>query len=209
MFMPQLLIIETVLPSPAEKLDILNMSSERLAAAGYVYIGMDHFARPDDLLAVAQRNLTLYRNFQGYSTHAECDLVAFGITAICMVGNTYSQNVKKLEEYYQRLDAGELPIHRGVSLDADDLLRREVITQLICHFELDMARNAEPFAIDFARYFAEELRELAPFEADGIVDIKGNLIRVLPACRLLISNVCMGFDRYLRSQPAQRYSKGI
>ena len=209
MFMPQRRIKETDLPSPAEKLDILKMSSERLAAAGYVYIGMDHFARPDDELAVAQRNHTLYRNFQGYSTHAECDLVAFGITAIGMVGNTYSQNVKKLEEYYQRLDAGELPIHRGVTLDADDLLRREVITQLICHFELDMARIAEQFAIDFARYFSEELRELAPFEADGLVAIEGDLVRVLPAGRLLIRNVCMVFDRYLRAQPVQRYSKVI
>jgi len=209
MFMPQRRIKETDLPSPAEKLDILKMSSERLAAAGYVYIGMDHFARPDDELAVAQRNHTLYRNFQGYSTHAECDLVAFGITAIGMVGNTYSQNVKGLEEYYQRLDAGELPIYRGVTLDADDLLRREVITQLICHFELDMARIAGQFAIDFLHYFAEELRELAPFKADGLVTIEGDLIRVLPAGRLLIRNVCMVFDRYLRGQPAQRYSKVI
>src|SRR3569833_2642228 len=129
MFMPQRRIKETDLPAPAEKLDILKMSSERLAAAGYVYIGMDHFARPDDELAVTQRNHTLYHNFQGYSTHAECDLVAFGITAIGMVGNTYSQNVKELEEYYQRLVADELPIYRGVTLDADDLLRRELITR--------------------------------------------------------------------------------
>src|SRR3569623_3607978 len=155
---------------------------------------MDHFARPDDELAVAHRNHTLYRNFHGYSTHAECDLAAFGITAIGMVGNTYSQNVKGLEEYYQRLDADELPIHRGVTLDADDLLRREVITQLICQFELDMARIAEQLAIDFARYFSEELRELAPIEADGLVAIEGGLVRVLPAGRLLIRNVCMVFD---------------
>lgn len=209
MFMPQRRIKETDLPSPAEKLDILKMSSERLAAAGYVYIGMDHFARPDDELAVAQRNHTLYRNFQGYSTHAECDLVAFGITAIGMVGNTYSQNVKGLEEYYQRLDAGELPIYRGVVLDTDDLLRRAVITQLICHFELDMARITEQFGVDFSNYFADELRELAPFEADGLVTTEGDLVRVRPAGRLLIRNVCMVFDRYLRGQPAQRYSKVI
>ena len=207
--MPQRRINEADLPSAAEKLEILKMTGERLAAAGYVYIGMDHFAKPDDELAVAQRNGSLYRNFQGYSTHAECDLVALGITAIGKVGDTYSQNVKTLEEYYQRVDAGELPVFRGIQLDGDDLLRREVITQLICHFELSMSRIARQFAIDFAGYFAVELAELRAMATDGLIEMEDDRIRVLPAGRLLIRNVCMVFDRYLRDSRAQRFSKVI
>lgn len=209
MFMPQRRIKEEDLPTPAQKLDILKMSIERLAAAGYVYIGMDHFARPDDELAIAQRKRTLYRNFQGYSTRAECDLVAFGITAIGMAGDTYAQNVKTLDEYYRRLDAGELPVYRGIALNADDLVRREVITQLICHFELDMQAIAARHAIDFPSYFATELHELAPMASDGLITLDDRYIRVSPAGRLLIRNVCMAFDRYLRGHRAQRYSKVI
>ncbi len=209
LFMPQKRIQEQDLPSAAEKLDILQMSIEKLTQAGYVYIGMDHFAKPDDELAVAQREGTLYRNFQGYSTHADCDLVALGITAIGMVGDTYSQNVKTLDDYYERLDAGHLPVFRGVKLDHDDLLRREVITQLICHFELSMSRIERQFGIVFRDYFAEEVGELAPMVADGLVQIEGDLITVLPAGHLLIRNVCMVFDRYLRARAAQRYSKVI
>ncbi len=209
LFMPQRRINEADLPSAAEKLEILKMTGERLAAAGYVYIGMDHFAKPDDELAVAQRNGSLYRNFQGYSTHAECDLVALGITAIGKVGDSYSQNVKTLEEYFQRIDAGELPVFRGIQLDGDDLLRREVITQLICHFELSMSRIARQFAIDFAGYFAVELAELRAMATDGLIEMEDDRIRVLPAGRLLIRNVCMVFDRYLRDSRAQRFSKVI
>lgn len=209
LFMPQRRIREEDLPTPAEKLDILKMSIERLAEAGYVYIGMDHFAKPDDELAVAQRSHTLYRNFQGYSTHAECDLVAFGITAIGMVGNTYSQNVKTLDEYYARLDAGELPVYRGVALSEDDLLRREVIRQLICHFELDMHDIERRFGINFQSYFGDELDRLAPLAADGLITVAGSVMRVLPAGRLLIRHVCMVFDRYLRGHQAQRFSKVI
>ncbi len=209
LFMPQQRIKADELPPPAEKLDILKMTIERLAGAGYVYIGMDHFAKPDDELAIAQRDGTLYRNFQGYSTHADCDLIALGITAIGKVGDTYSQNVKSMEEYYLSIDAGNLPVFRGIHLDADDLLRREVITQLICHFELCMSRLAEQFAIDFPSYFSAELRELQIMAADGLVSIAGDLIRVLPAGRLLIRNVCMVFDRYLRNSRAQRFSKII
>jgi oxygen-independent coproporphyrinogen-3 oxidase len=207
--MPQRRINEADLPSPAEKLEILKMSSERLAAAGYVYIGMDHFAKPDDELAVAQRNGSLYRNFQGYSTHSDCDLVAMGITAIGKVGDTYSQNVKTLEEYDAALDADMLPILRGIKLNADDLLRREIITQLICHFRLDMPAIARQFDIDFPSYFALELEELNEIAADGLISIDGEVINVLPAGRLLIRNVCMVFDRYLRESRNQRYSKVI
>ena len=209
LFAPQRRINEADLPSAPEKLEILRMTGERLLEAGYVYIGMDHFAKPDDELAVAQRNGTLYRNFQGYSTHADCDLIACGITAIGKVGDTYSQNVKTLEEYYAAVDAGILPILRGVKLTADDLVRREVISQLICHFALDMRRIERAFAIDFRQYFAAELSELATLEKDGLIAVEGDSIRVPPAGRLLIRNVCMVGDRYLRANRAQRFSKVI
>jgi oxygen-independent coproporphyrinogen-3 oxidase len=209
LFAPQRRINEADLPSAAEKLQILRMTGERLLAAGYVYIGMDHFAKPDDELAAAQRDGTLYRNFQGYSTHADCDLIACGITAIGKVGDTYSQNVKTLEEYYAAVDAGILPIWRGVRLNADDLLRREVISQLICHFALDMRRIEYRFDIDFHRYFAAELADLKTLQDDGLIAVGGDTIRVLPAGRLLIRNVCMVFDRYLRAGREQRFSKVI
>jgi len=209
LFMPQRRIRAEELPSAAEKLELLKLTIERLGAAGYVYIGMDHFAKPDDELARAQREGTLYRNFQGYSTHADCDLIGLGVTAIGKVADCYSQNVKTLEEYYESIDVGRLPIYRGIQLEADDLLRREIITQLICHFELDTARLAERFAIDFAPYFAVELDELRGMADDGLVGLDGPVIRVLPAGRLLIRNVCMVFDRYLRDSRSRRFSKVI
>ena len=132
-----------------------------------------------------------------------------GVTAIGKVGDTYSQNVKTLEEYSAALDADLLPILRGVKLSADDLLRREIITQLICHFQLDMPAIARRFGIDFPRYFATELQELHDIAADGLISMDGDILRVLPAGRLLIRNVCMVFDRYLRESRDQRYSKVI
>ena len=197
------------LPSPDTKLAILSHCIDRLTDAGYVYIGMDHFAKPDDELAIAQANGTLYRNFQGYSTHAECDLVAMGVTAISMVGRSYAQNVKTLDEYNERIDAGELAVFRGVRLDDDDLLRREVISQLICHFTLDMPAIERRFGIDFRDYFATELAELAPMEADGLLRLSDTRIDVQPPGKLLIRNICMVFDKYLRQQKAQRFSKVI
>ncbi|MCB1774094.1 MAG: oxygen-independent coproporphyrinogen III oxidase [Gammaproteobacteria bacterium] len=196
-FKPQRRINEVDLPSPDQKLDMLSQIGEHLAAAGYVYIGMDHFARPDDELAEAQRQGQLYRNFQGYSTHAHCDLVAIGVTSIGMVGNTYAQNVRTLDEYYAAIDAGELAVFRGIELSRDDELRRAVITQLICNFHLDMAAVGSEWGIDFGDYFADELARLAPMAADGLLRIEGNMIDVLPAGRLLIRNICMVFDRYL------------
>ena len=209
MFKPQRRINEAELPSAAEKLDILQDVNERLTKAGYVYIGMDHFAKPDDELAVAQRERTLYRNFQGYSTHADCDLIGLGITSIGKVGATYGQNVKTLDEYYQRIDAGQLPIFRGIELDADDLLRREVITQLICHFSLREAEIEQRFGIKFRDYFAKELEELQGLVNDGLITIANGVIDVLPVGRLLIRNVCMVFDKYLRQAKEQRFSKVI
>ncbi|HYA37933.1 MAG TPA: oxygen-independent coproporphyrinogen III oxidase [Candidatus Methylomirabilis sp.] len=209
MFKPQRRIAAADLPSPRAKLDILQMTIERLTEAGYVYIGMDHFARPDDELAVAQRNGTLYRNFQGYSTHAECDLVGLGMTAIGMVGDCYSQNQRTLEEYCSALDAGHLPVMRGIVLNADDKLRRAVIMQLICHFTLDFAAIERAHDIRFAEYFAPELGEIRKMQADGLLDLDATSICVRPAGKLLIRNVCMVFDRYLREKQEKRYSKVI
>lgn len=209
LFKPQRRINEDDLPSAQEKLDILQMTIEHLTSSGYVYIGMDHFAKPDDELTVAQRNGSLYRNFQGYSTHAACDLVGLGITSIGMVGDSYSQNIKEMENYYQCLDAGKLPVYRGYELNADDLLRREVITQLICHFELNKAAIESQYAIQFDEYFAPELENLAEMEKDGLLIVDKSSIQVQPVGKLLIRNVCMVFDRYLREQTNQRFSKVI
>lgn len=209
MFKPQRRIRAEDLPSPQEKLNILQLTIERLTQADYVYIGMDHFARPDDELAVAQRNGTLYRNFQGYSTHAECDLIGMGMTAIGMVGDSYSQNQRTLEDYYAALDAGRLPVMRGVTLDADDKLRRAIITQLICHFTLDLNAVEQQHGVRFADYFATELTELKAMQQDGLLDVDAGSIRVRPAGKLLIRNICMVFDRYLRQKQEQRFSKVI
>lgn len=209
MFKTQRQINEHELPSAQEKLDILSGTIDKLTGAGYVYIGMDHFARPDDELAIAQRQRTLYRNFQGYSTHADCDLVAMGVTSIGKVGDTYAQNVKDIESYNARIDAGQLAVYRGIELDADDILRREVITQLICHFHLDIAVIEQNYGIVFADYFAIEQAELRQLQNDGLLSMNAASIDVLPRGHLLIRNVCMVFDRYLRGASGQRYSKVI
>ena len=209
-FKPQRRINADELPAPAEKVEILKMTGEVLAAAGYVYIGMDHFARPDDELAIAQRDGTLYRNFQGYSTHADCDLIGLGVTSIGMVGNTYAQNVRTLDEYYARIDAGELAVFRGMALSRDDELRRDVITRLICHFTLDFSAVDARWQIDFKRYFESELETLKTLADDGLIALRPDGIDVLPKGRLLIRNVCMVFDIYLKQeQNRQRYSRVI
>jgi len=210
MFKPQRRINEVELPSADQKLEILQQVGERLADAGYVYIGMDHFARPDDELAVAQREGELYRNFQGYSTHAHCDLVALGVTSIGMVGNTYAQNMRTLDDYYARIDAGELAVFRGIELNRDDELRRAVITQLICNFAMDMDTVAREWDIRFEEYFADELKRLDAMSQDGLIGITGSRVEVLPAGRLLIRNICMVFDQYLGADgQTARFSKVI
>ncbi|OUD12589.1 oxygen-independent coproporphyrinogen III oxidase [Thioflexithrix psekupsensis] len=211
LFKPQRRINENDLPSASQKLLILQNTIELLTAAGYVYIGMDHFAKPDDELAIAQRNGTLYRNFQGYATHADCDLIGLGITSIGKVGHSYSQNYKTLEEYYAAIDAGQLAIFRGIGLTNEDVLRREVITQLICHFELEVRKIEQSFNIDFQTHFAQEWHALASLQADGLVDVTPEKITVLPAGRLLVRHVCMVFDAYLPQHLAekQRFSKVI
>ncbi len=209
LFKTQRQIDASALPPPEIKLEILKTVIERLTRAGYVYIGMDHFAKPEDELARAQQAGTLYRNFQGYSTHADCDLIGLGATSIGMVGDSYSQNLKGLEDYYARIAEGRLAVFRGVRLDEDDRLRRVVITALICHFQLEFAAIERQYGIVFPDYFAAELAELADMQADGLLALSETGIRVLPPGRLLIRNICMTFDRYLREQKQQRFSKVI
>jgi len=208
-FKPQRRIDETQLPEPGVKLEILQMAAEKLSEAGYVYIGMDHFARPDDELAVAQREGTLYRNFQGYSTHADCDLVGMGMTSIGSVGNCYAQNVRKIDDYYAIIDKGELPIFRGVELSHDDELRRNVITQLICHFELTFEKINQLWDVDFKTYFKTELEQLHNMENDGLLELTEQGIYVSPGGQMLIRNICMVFDVYLKQHAGQRFSKVI
>jgi oxygen-independent coproporphyrinogen-3 oxidase len=209
MFKPQRRINVEDLPVADEKLAILQHCIEKLTAAGYEYIGMDHFAKPDDELAIAQRNKTLYRNFQGYSTHADCDLAAFGITSIGKVHDCYSQNLKTIEAYYQAIDEQRLPVYRGIVLSEDDKLRREVINQLICHFELDKSAIADVFKIGFDDYFKTELNELVQMAEDGLVELDSHLIKVTDSGKLLIRNICMVFDSYTRRQKEARFSKVI
>ena len=196
------------MPSPNVKLAILQMVIQRLTEAGYIYIGMDHFAKPNDELAVAQREGKLYRNFQGYSTHSDCDLIGLGITSIGRVGDAYIQNVKDLDTYDRLIEQGLLPVFKGVELDADDKLRRAVITQLICHFELAFDKIEQAFDIQFTEYFRTELEALEPMVTDGLLKLSGQGITVLPAGRLLIRNICMVFDRYM-AQKQQQFSKVI
>lgn len=209
MFPTQKKMNEADMPSPDAKLAILHAATQRLLEAGYVYIGMDHFAKPDDELAIAQRNETLYRNFQGYSTHAECDLVGMGATSISLVNNTYAQNYKGLDEYYAAIDAGHLAVFRGVELSEDDELRRDVITRLISHFHLNFAKINQAWSIRFDEYFAAELKALAPMVQDGLVEMNGTDIYVTTAGRLLVRNICMVFDAYLKPETLNRFSKLI
>jgi oxygen-independent coproporphyrinogen-3 oxidase len=197
LFKPQRRIDPLEMPSPDTRLDMLGLCIRRLTQAGYVYIGMDHFARPDDALAVAQAQGRLHRNFQGYSTHAESELVSCGVSAISNVGATYSQNVKTLDAYYDLLDRNELPIARGFKMHMDDVLRRTIIQTLMCNFELSMPAIEQAFPIVFGEYFAKELERLQALAKDGLLTVGPQWISVTGKGRLLIRNICMAFDRYL------------
>ena len=209
-FKPQRRIHEEDLPAPQVKLDILSLAVSKLTRAGYVYIGMDHFARPEDELAVAQRQGRLHRNFQGYSTHSDCDLVALGVSAIGKIGPTYSQNYREIEDYYDALDRDQLPIMRGLELNADDLVRRAIIQALMCHFELTKESFNISYLIDFDQYFATEMEELHEYQREGLLEISPQCIEVTPKGRMLIRNICMVFDKYLRTRTEHaRYYKVI
>ena len=198
------------LPAPEAKLDILALAIARLTAAGYLYIGMDHFAKPCDELALAQRERKLHRNFQGYSTRPDCDLLGFGISAIGKVGNAYVQNIKTLDAYYERVSANELPVLRGYTLTREDVLRRDVIQRLMCDFELDFASVENAHGVRFDEHFATELAALRPFADDGIVVLRDRSLAVTPAGRLLVRTVAMVFDAWLRDAREQRrYSRVI
>lgn len=197
MFKTQRQMNSNDIPSPQVKLEILQQAIFQLTKAGYVYIGMDHFAKPNDELTKAQNNKNLYRNFQGYSTHADCDLIGLGVTSIGKVANCYSQNVKTIEEYYALLDNNQLPVFRGVELNDDDLLRREVINQLICHYYLNFEEIEKQFEINFGSYFETELTQIQKMQTDGLVTLGDKEITVNPIGYLLIRNICMVFDRYL------------
>ena len=200
----QQLIKEEWLPSGDQKLELLKLSIEKLNDAGYVYIGMDHFAKPDDELTVAMENGSLYRNFQGYSTHAGDNLFAIGITSIGMLSDIYVQNHKKLDDYYKALDNKQLPVMRGVTLNEDDQLRREVITELMCNFRLEKSVIERKYKIDFDGYFSEALSNLKSLEEDGLIELGNDLLKVTDIGRLLIRNIAMTFDYYLMKKQGNK-----
>lgn len=204
LFAAQRKIKDEDLPSVEQKLEILQETISTLTAQGYQFIGMDHFARPQDELAVAQREGILHRNFQGYTTQGECDLLGLGVSAISMLGDNYAQNQKDLKTYYAQVEQQGHALWRGLVLSADDCLRRDVIKTLICNFQLNYAQIEQQYSIDFSTYFAEDLQLLAPMAEDGLVEITQSGIQVTARGRLLIRNICMCFDVYLRNQMRQR-----
>jgi len=210
LFAAQRKIKDADLPTAQQKLDILQQTIGSLMQTGYQFIGMDHFARPDDELAIAQREGVLHRNFQGYTTQGDTDLLGLGVSAISMIGDSYAQNVKELKQYYQLVDERGDALWRGLALTRDDCIRRDVIKALICNFRLDFSAVEQQWQLTFADYFAEDLRLLAPLAKDGLVDIDDNGIQVTPKGRLLIRNICMCFDVYLRQKARmQQFSRVI
>ncbi|MFN2167568.1 MAG: coproporphyrinogen III oxidase, partial [Anaerolineae bacterium] len=210
MFRSQRLIPEEYMPSGAEKLALLTRTVGYLTDHGYEYIGMDHFALPEDDLVQARNEGTLHRNFQGYSTHAELDLIGLGASSIGKVGPCYSQNIKKRHDYYDVIEAGHLPVLRGVELTADDILRREVIHALMCSGVADMRQVEAKHGIAFGEYFGRELQGLNELQADGLVEVDEDEIRVTPKGRFLLRPIAMTFDAYLAAKrEGQRFSKVI
>ena len=208
-FMPQRRINSDELPTPAQKLEMLQRTIEQLTAAGYRYIGMDHFALPDDELAIAQEESTLQRNFQGYTTHGHCDLIGLGVSAISQIGDLYCQNSNDLNQYQNALASTQLATNRGLLCNADDRVRRAVIQQLICRFNVEFTEIEQAFNIDFRGYFGKLWPQLQGMAADGLIELNNDRINVLPAGRLLVRSVCMVFDAYLEEQNRQRFSRVI
>jgi oxygen-independent coproporphyrinogen-3 oxidase len=197
------------LPSAETRLELLRITIERLSSAGYRYIGMDHFALAEDPLAIAQEQGKLHRNFQGYSSQADCDLVGLGVSSIGKVGSAYAQNAKSLRNYYERVENHQLAIARGMKLTCDDRLRRYVIQSLMCHGFVDREAIERDHCIEFGDYFADELKNLDPLRADGLVEASGSRIGVSSKGRFLVRNVAMVFDAYLRRDATPAYSKAI
>lgn len=205
----QRLIRPEDMPPPERKLELLELTIRRLCSAGYVYIGMDHFALPEDELAQARINDTLQRNFQGYSTHADCDLIGLGVSSIGKVGDTYSQNVKELSQYYAYLNKDQLPLHRGYQLNADDRLRRDVISTLMCHNRIDIATIEQQHGINFNEYFADALVQLQEQVADGLLIINDEAIVLLDQGNLMMRSVAMAFDAYLGAKQRGEFSRTV
>ena len=208
-FMPQRRINTSDLPSAADKLLMLERTIAQLTGAGYRYIGMDHFALPDDELAIAQEESTLQRNFQGYTTHGHCDLIGLGVSAISQIGELYCQNTNDLTQYQHTLGSAQLATSRGLLCNQDDRIRREVIQQIICNLQLPFAYVEQRFNIDFRGYFAPLWPSLEQMAADGLIALDNQQLTVLPAGRLLVRSVCMVFDAYLEQQNRQRFSRVI
>jgi oxygen-independent coproporphyrinogen-3 oxidase len=183
--------------------------NEALGAAGYVNIGLDHFARPEDELVRAQQNKTLWRNFQGYTTHKDCDILAFGASSISQTADVYMQNEKNLKRYQQRVAATGFAVERGLKLTRDDQIQREAITRVMCDLELDFAAFGSEWGITFTDYFADALTALRPLAEDGLVEIGTGKVSVTPSGRLFLRNIGMCFDRYLKqaSSDQPRYSR--
>jgi oxygen-independent coproporphyrinogen-3 oxidase len=209
-FKGQRMIDEGTIPLPETKLEILHHTIDKLAASEYVYIGMDHFALPEDDLVKAQENGTLQRNFQGYSTHGGCDLVALGVSAIGGIGNAFSQNTPSTIEYETLLHEGRLPVKRGHEVDDDDLIRADVIKCLMCYDRLDFDAFGAAHGIEFRRYFADEVARLEPLAKDDLIDLDDEAVRITPKGRLLLRSIAMVFDRHLdREENDGRFSKAI
>lgn len=211
LFKAQRQIEEASLPDAATKLGLLRLAIEKLTHAGYVYIGMDHFALPDDELVSAQREGGLHRNFQGYSTRAECDMIGLGMSAIARIADTYSQNAKEIDRYYAMLDEGRLPIVRGVALTQDDRTRRDVIQQVMCHGEIDFRAVERRWNVEFARCFRAAMPRLETLAADDLIELDERRLVVTPAGRLLLRVIAMAFDAYVpvMADSAARFSRTV
>ena len=212
LFKPQHRIHAEDLPSPEAKLDLLRLAIDKLGQAGYEYIGMDHFALPGDELARAKREGGLHRNFMGYTTHAESDLVGLGVSAISHIGASFSQNPRDLPSWEMAIDAGRLPVWRGMYMDEDDVIRADLIQALMCHGALDFRAFEQHHMIDFGAYFSESLARLKPLQDDGLVELDEGGLRATSRGRLLLRIIAMCFDRYLTpaadsAQP--RYSRTV
>lgn len=198
------------LPSVDEKFALMKLAIEKLCDFGYDFIGMDHFAKPEDELSIAQKAGKLHRNFQGYTTKGGCDLLGLGVSSISAIGNSFSQNTKELQDYYKAIDTQAHAHVKGVSLTNDDIIRGEVIRELMCNLYLDKNKINEKFAIDFDQYFDEDLPSLNTFINDGLMTNSADEIKVNQKARLLIRNICMSFDAYMKQHlNKQRFSRVI
>jgi oxygen-independent coproporphyrinogen-3 oxidase len=209
-FKGQRMINDADIPSPEVKLEILHRTIDSLCGAGYEYIGMDHFALPDDELVLARANGTLQRNFQGYSTHRECDLVALGVSAIGSIGNVFAQSSVTTMEYEALIENGQLPIRKGIAVDDDDLLRADVIQALMCYDQLSFEEFGAKHNIDFRTYFAPEIERMQPLADDGLIELDQSGVNITQKGRLLLRSIAMVFDRYIdQAQNDNRFSKAI